>query len=61
MPGYIDRIENGIFSDKFYFWTWAINRICTKINRIFLNLTRLTTPIRKKTCLQKLFFLKINF
>ena len=27
VPGYINRIENGLFHNKFHFWTWAINRI----------------------------------
>jgi hypothetical protein len=26
-PGYIDRIENGLFHNKFQFWTGAFNRI----------------------------------
>ena len=35
VPGFIDRIENILFHNKFHFWTWAINRIKNLKKKIF--------------------------
>ena len=35
VPGYIDRNENGLFHNKFHFWTRAINRIQNYYKKTF--------------------------